>query len=128
MCEGSIVQGRLTHELCEDAQGWEFRPAGRVHRTNLGCMLAFGIPFLAIFAGIGTWVIHDQLKIGGWPIAAACAILATVVCGGTPFLAIALGMRADYRRLSKLTIPRRKRPGAGNPRRTIGRRQISPKG
>jgi hypothetical protein len=30
VCEGSFVHGRLTHELWEDARGWQFRPAGRL--------------------------------------------------------------------------------------------------
>ena len=38
VCEGSVVHGRLTHELCETAEGWEFRFI-RLKRTwSDGCL------------------------------------------------------------------------------------------
>jgi hypothetical protein len=104
--EGSVVYGRLTHELCETAQGWEFRPAKNILRYNKWLFFGFGIPFLIIFSGLVTWVFHSQLNIAGWLVSAMCGILLTALCGGSALALIALLMRAGYRRLSKLTIPR----------------------
>ena len=104
--EGSVVHGRLTHELCEDAQGWRLGPIERLWRDDKRLLFGFGIPFLVFFSGFLTWAIHDQLKFAGWPVSAICGIMATVVCGGSVFSIIGLMMRSGYRRLSTLTIPR----------------------
>ncbi len=104
--EGLIVHGRLTHELCENNQGWEFRPAENVRRNDKRFLLGFGIPFLMLFAGLLTWVFHSQLEIAGWVVSAICGTFITMLCGGTVVLLIGMIMRAGYRKLSKLTIPR----------------------
>jgi hypothetical protein len=44
--EGSIVHGRLKHELVETDQGWEFRPSIAVQRSDKQVLLGFGIPFV----------------------------------------------------------------------------------
>ena len=106
ICEGSVVHGRLTHELCEDAQGWQFRPAGSLRRNDMVFLFGFGIPSMVLFAGLMTWVLHSQLNFAGWPVSALCATTATLVCGGTALAAIGLLMRFGCRRLSRLSIPR----------------------
>jgi len=106
ICEGSVVYGRLTHELCEDAQGWQFRPAEHLWRTDKGLLFGFGIPFLVLFSGLLTWVLHSQLELGGWAVAGMLGVLITVACGGTAGLLIGMMMRAGYRRLSRLAISR----------------------
>jgi hypothetical protein len=106
VCEGSVVHGRLTHELCETSQGWEFRPAGNGWRNDKRFLLGFGIPFLILFSGALTWVLHSQLNVANWLLAAVCGTVATAVCGGSAFLLIGLLIRSGYRRLSRLTIPR----------------------
>jgi hypothetical protein len=105
LCEGSVVYGRLTHELSEDAQGWQFRPAGHLWRSVKGLLFGFGIPFLVLFSGLLTWIFHSQLKLGGWALSAACGIFVAAVCGGSAFLLLGMIMRTGYRRLSRLTIP-----------------------
>jgi hypothetical protein len=106
ICEGSIVHGRLTHELCETAQGWEFRPAGGVWRNDRRFLFGFGIPFLILFSGSLTWVFHSQLNLAGWAVSALYGIIVTAACGGSAFLLIYMIVRSGYRRLSKLAIPR----------------------
>jgi hypothetical protein len=103
--EGAVVHGRLTHELYEDAQGWQFCPSKRFWRRNgNGLVYGFGIPFLVLSAGLVTWSFHDM--IGGWAVSATFATFLVAMGGGTVFLIIALHLRAGYRRLSRLTIPR----------------------
>jgi hypothetical protein len=104
--EGAVVHGRLTHELREDAQGLQFRPSERLWRNGSGFLYGFGIPFLVLFAGLVTWAFHDEPKMGGWVTSAILGIFLTTISGGTAFLLIAMIMRASYRRLSRLTIPR----------------------
>jgi len=106
--EGSVLYGRLTHELCEEAQGWQFRPAEQIRRNDKRFLIGFGIPFMVLFAGLLTWVLHTELKVAGWPVSVVCGTFVTVICGGIPFLLIGMGMRAGYRRLSRLNIPRNK--------------------
>ena len=106
ICEGAMVHGRLTHELCETDQGWEFRPAEDVWRNDQRFLFGFGLPFLVLFSGLLTWVFHSQLHIAGWPLAAVYGTVVTAVCGGGCFVLIGLIMRSGYHRLSKLTIPR----------------------
>lgn len=103
--EGSVVHGRLTHELCEDSSGWQFRPCARLRRSNGRFLVGFGTPFLILFAAVLTWVLHSQVGFANWFIAALCAVTATLVCGGTATLLIGLTMRADYRRHCLLLIP-----------------------
>jgi hypothetical protein len=104
--DGSVVYGRLTHELCEDAQGWQFRPARHLWRHDKGWLFGLGIPFLVLFSGLLAWVLHNQLGLGGWAISAVCGTFVVVVCGGPAVLFLGMVMRAGYRRLSRLTIPR----------------------
>jgi hypothetical protein len=104
--EGAIVYGRLTHELNEEDQGWQLRPSERLRRNDMGLLFGFGIPFLVLFSGLLAWVFQSQLKIGGWAVSAVCGIALTAISGGTAVLLIGLMMRAGYRRLSWLTIPR----------------------
>jgi hypothetical protein len=101
--EGSVVHGRLTHELAEAGQGLEFRPAARHWRNDLRFILGFGIPFLTFFAGLLTWEFHDRL---GWVVGAVAAIGLTLLSGGTAGLLIGMILRAGYRRLGRLSIPR----------------------
>ena len=106
ICEGSVVHGRLTHELRETVQGWEFQPVRNSWRNDKRFLLVFGIPFLTLFSAVLTWVLHSQLTIAGWPLAAVCGVFATAICGGSVFLLIGMIIRSGYRRLSTLTIPR----------------------
>ena len=71
-----------------------------------GLLLGCGIPFMAIFAGVLTWVLHSQLKSGGWPVSAVLGTFATLVCGGPVLLILLFGLRSGYRQLPRLTIPR----------------------
>ncbi len=103
--EGSVVHARLTHELCEDAEGWQFRPASHLWRNDKGFLFAFGVPFLVLFSGLLTWILHDQLKFGGWVVSTACGTFLTAISGGFALLLLGTIMRAGYRRLSRLTIP-----------------------
>jgi hypothetical protein len=104
--EGSVVHGRVKYELMEDSEGWQFRPALGQWRVDKRLMLGFGIPFLTAFAGVLSWILHNQLNLGGWPIAIVSGVLATVACGGSVALLIGMMMRAGYRRLCCLSIPR----------------------
>jgi len=104
--EGSILYFRLTHELSENAQGWECRPVRNGWRNDKRLLLGFGIPFLMLFSGLLTWVLHSQLNMANWLLAAVCGIFATAACGGTAFFLIGMINRSGYRQLSTLTIPR----------------------
>jgi hypothetical protein len=104
--EGSLVHGRLTHELWEDTQGWQFRPAARLWRSDRGGVLGFGISFMVLFAGLGAWAFHSQLNGASWLVSAVLGAVVTAVCGGTAFAAIYFLQRASYRELSRLSIPR----------------------
>jgi hypothetical protein len=103
--EGSVVHGRLTHELCEDSQGWQFRPVERLWRNDKRFLLGFGIPFLLTFSALVAWVGHSQWNFG-WFLSAACGTMITLVCGGSTFILIGMILRSGYRRLSRLSIPR----------------------
>ncbi|MDR3637625.1 MAG: hypothetical protein P4L84_27715 [Isosphaeraceae bacterium] len=102
--EGSVVHGRLTHELEEGDHGWEFRPRQNLWRNDRWFLLGFGIPFLVIFSGLMTWVLHDQLRLA-WSISIPGGTMATVLCGGSTFLLIGMVLRSGYRRLCRLSIP-----------------------
>jgi hypothetical protein len=102
--EGSEVHGRLTHELWEDAQGWQFRPAARLWRGDRGGVLSFGISFMVLFAGLAAWAFHRQLN--SWLASVILGTVVTAVCGGTAFAALYFRLRAGYRELSRLSIPR----------------------
>ena len=106
ICEGSVVHGRLTHELRETAQGLEFRPVRNSWGNDKWRLLGFGISFLTLFSGLLTWVLHSRPNIANWPIAALYGIFITAVCGGSAFLLIGMMIRSGYRRLSKLIILR----------------------
>lgn len=102
--EGSVMHGRLTHELIDVGRGaWQFRPAEKLERMDRNFMLGFGIPFLIVFAGLLTWSFHKQ-NGWEWTQAAVAAIGVTLLCGGSAFGLIALVMRAGYRRLGRLDI------------------------
>jgi len=103
--EGSVVHGRLTHELWEDAQGWQFRPAEVIRRNDRGFLLGFGVPFLTAFSVFLAWVAHSRWNFG-WPLSVVCGTVITLVGGGSTFLLIGMMMRSGNRRLSRLTIPR----------------------
>ena len=104
--EGAIFWGHLTHELSEDAAGWSFCPARRRARAQKVALISFGVPFLVGFAGLLTWVFHQQFRLGGWALSAGLATIATSVCGGTPMLVLAALLRTANQRLCTLTIPR----------------------
>jgi len=106
VCEGVVAHGRLSHELRENASGWKLRPAENI-RCNDRCFLfCFGIPFLIVFSALLAWSFQGELHGSKWPVAVLFAVLVTILCGGTVLLIIGLVMRANYRRLSRLTIPR----------------------
>lgn len=103
--QGSVVHVRLTHEIVENASGWEFRPAERLWRNDRQFFLGFGAAFLAGFSALLAWLVHRDGNFG-WAMSTVCAILLTLVCGGSAFLLLGMMVRAGYKRLSRLTIPR----------------------
>jgi hypothetical protein len=104
--EGSVVHGRLMHELVEEPDRWQFRPARKLWRNDQILMFGFGIPFMTLFAGILSWVFHSQQNLGGWPVSILCGICVTLLCGGTAFSLLVMANRTGYRRLCILSIPR----------------------
>jgi hypothetical protein len=104
--EGAVVHGRLTHELIEDSNGWQLRPSSQVRQYDRLFLLGFGIPFLILGAALWSWIFRTQLNVGGWVPAILAGTLVTLACGGTVLYLIGLIMRAGYRRLSWLSIPR----------------------
>jgi hypothetical protein len=104
--EGAIVHGRLTHELIEDADGWQFCPRMGLRRADMIFLYGFGVPFSIVFAAIITWIVHHELQWAGWIGAAFLAITVTLVCGGSTFTLIGMLMRSGFRQLSSLRIPR----------------------
>jgi hypothetical protein len=104
--KGLVAHGRLTHELCEDAQGWQLRPAERIWRNDKVGLSVFGFLLLGGVSAGATWAFHNEFKIGGWPISVLCGTLVVVLCGGIPLVLLALGLRSGYRHLYHLTIPR----------------------
>lgn len=106
LAEGSIVHGRLTHELVEVADGWQLRPCAKLWRNDKRFLLGFGIPFLIFGAGCMSFAFHNEPKIGSWPNAILVGTFLTAACGGTAFLLIAMLMRASYRRLGCVSITR----------------------
>lgn len=105
ICEGSLVRGRLTHKLVRDADAWLFRPAENILRNDLRFLVGFGVPFMATCAGIASWVAHDDLHVGGWPLAVVCGNLAAVVFVVPALFLIGMLMRGGYRQLCRLSIP-----------------------
>jgi hypothetical protein len=103
--EGSVVHGRLTHELWEDASGWQFRPSGRLWHNDKVLLLGFSV-FLVIFSALLTWVFHNELRLTSWFLSTICGTTVTTICGGSVLLMIGMIMRSSYRRLSRLSIPR----------------------
>jgi len=105
--EGLVVHGRLTHELHEEAEGWQFRPAARLWRNDKGFLYCFGLPFSVVFAGLMAWALHSRFDVFfSWPGALLCAATATAVSGGSVWLSLGMLMRAGYRRLPRLSILR----------------------
>ncbi|HVX59699.1 MAG TPA: hypothetical protein VHC19_03830 [Pirellulales bacterium] len=103
--EGWVVHGRVTHELVESPEAWQFRPARNPWRNDKRFLLGFGIPFVTAFAGLLSWVIHDRGNQVGWPLSIIGGIAVTLVCGGSALALIGMLQRASYRRLCRLTIP-----------------------
>jgi hypothetical protein len=104
--EGAIVHGRLTHELVEEPDGWQIRPASQQSQSDRRLLFGFGVPFLILFAGFLSWIFHGELNLGGWLAAICCGAIVTLVCGGSVFYLIGMLIRAGNRRLSWLSIPR----------------------
>ena len=109
VCEGSVVMAVSRMNCARTTKAGNFarrQTSGNDKRFLLG----FGVPFLLLFSGLLTWVLHSQMKVAGWTASAVCGTLATAVCGGTALLLAGMLMRSGYRRLSTLTIPQRIRP------------------
>lgn len=104
--EGSVVHGRLTHELTQGNQAWQFQPQKKHWRNDKRVLLGFGIPFLTMFSGVMSWIIQHEVNALGWPASIACGISITLLCGGSALLLIGLFLRASYRRLCWLNIPK----------------------
>lgn len=108
--EGSIVIFRLTHELHENADGWQFRESPKLRQLDHRFLFGFGIPFLIVFAAILSYLSQHGLGLGipplSWPMAILCGVTITAVCGGTLLACGVCMSRSDYRRLCRLTIPR----------------------
>jgi hypothetical protein len=109
LLEGSVVHGRLTHELVQVAEGWQFRPLQTLWRIDKCFLLGFGILFLAIFSGLVSWTIHHEANTLGWPVSIALGISIALSFGGTTFLLMFLLMdmvvRAGRRLFCWLDIP-----------------------
>ncbi|MGD9720013.1 MAG: hypothetical protein AB7O59_02220 [Pirellulales bacterium] len=103
--EGTVVHARVTHELVEDADGWELRPSGRLWRNDKRLLLGYSVPAGLLFCGLLSWILHDQHGTS-WLAAILFAAIATTISGGTVVFAIVLLLRGNYRRLSRLSIPR----------------------
>jgi hypothetical protein len=106
LLEGSMVHGRLTHELVESEEHWELRPQIRIWTQDKRFLLGFGVPFSLVFSGILSWAFRVQMGAPNWPIAIAGAILLTLFCGVGTFTLIGMLIRASYTRLSRLRIPK----------------------
>jgi hypothetical protein len=103
--EGSVVSGRLTHELIEDSAGWQLRASESLRRKDTVFLLGFGIPFLAVVAGLLSWALDGHGIEGGWPVAILVSILITLLCGGSVIFATIIVNRFQFRTLSRLIIP-----------------------
>ena len=103
--EGSVVHGRLTHELAEDTAGWEFRTRESLWRSDRRFLWGFGLPFLTMFAAGLSWVFFRDRMDRGWATAIVPAVVMTLAGGGTAFVLMGLMARAGYRRLCHLRIP-----------------------
>lgn len=104
--EGSIVNGRVTHELVEEKDQWLYRPNRTLWRHDKAFLIGFGVPFLLGFAAVWTWVLHSQLNFAGWLVSAICATAMTLACGGSVLVLFVMMYRSNYGRLCNLTIPR----------------------
>jgi hypothetical protein len=108
--EGAETHGHLTHELTRSADGWEFRPSGKVWRSQRRFLVGIGIPFCVSFSAVLSWVLHNQASIANWCLSTLIAMTATGLCGGTAFVAMALILRARHRHLCRLSIPDNGKP------------------
>lgn len=100
--EGSIVHGRLTHELCNVDHGWVFRPAPHLWRSDT-LLISFSlIPALTVFAALLAYRFQQTI---GWVAATACAIILALACGGTVALLTLMTIRSGLGRLWTLRIP-----------------------
>lgn len=104
--EGLVAHGLLTHELAQTPQGWQYRPQQRLWRNDKRFLLGFGIPYLTIFSGLASWIIHQQMNGLGWPVSIVCGILITLLSGGVCLLLMGMITRASYHRLCWLNVPR----------------------
>lgn len=104
--EGTFVHGRLTHELVEDVDGWDFRPDSKLWRDSRNFVFGFGIPFSVFFTGLLSWHFHSHLNVRPWPLALLLGTFVTAVCGGSAFALLYMILRGKYRQLDRLSIPR----------------------
>ena len=102
--EGSIVYGRMTHELHADDRGWQLRPCLSWQKSKRA-FLGFAIPFMLLFAAVLSWIFHNQMKVANWPASIAAGALITLLVGGTTFALIGMAIKAGYSRLCTLAIP-----------------------
>jgi hypothetical protein len=105
ICEGWTLHGGVTHELVRTDEGWEFRPAENLWRDGKCFLLGFGVPFIAVFAGLLAWGFRHQFKLGGWRVAIFGGAAVAIVCGGSALALMGMVIRASYRRLCRLNIP-----------------------
>ena len=102
--EGSIVYGRMTHELHADDRGWQLSPCLSWEKSKRA-FLAFAIPFMILFAAVLSWIFHNQVKVANWPASIAAGALITLLVGGTTFALIGMAIKAGYSRLCTLAMP-----------------------
>jgi hypothetical protein len=106
--EGAEFYSRLSHELIENSQGWEYRPAQRLTRTGKGVYIGFIVCFLTlILSGTTFWAINRE---GMEPIAATLLAIAIGAFCGLVVQLVNLLQRRRYRRLCALAIPRGGKP------------------
>jgi hypothetical protein len=102
--EGSVVYGRMTHELVADDRGWQLHPCLSWHKSKR-TFLGFAIPFMILFAGALSWIFNAQMKMANWPAAIVGASVITLLVGGATFGLIGSAIKASYSRLCTLSIP-----------------------
>ncbi len=102
---GSVVDGRVLHDLVEDAVGWQLRPAMQRWRRDRRWLLGLAVP-LGGFAAAVSWFIHQENAVAGWAFAISCGIFLAFLCGSTAIFVLSAVIAARYRLLSCLSIPR----------------------
>lgn len=106
--EGSVVHGRMTHELVEDSDGWQLRPSQQLRHYDTRLLIGFGVPFLVLFSGILSWVFHREGIFTGWPLCVLFGTAASAITGGSALLLNFMLTRASHRRLCRLTISKKR--------------------